>query len=162
MQNLIQSRILPIFILFIAVFLPSTAVAQDTRSETSFAEVKQESRDLVRAMKNYSSDQRDDAVDAATQALFKLDNRIRDLEYRIDNRWNDMTDSARDRARESLRALQQQRVEIAEWYGGLKSDSGDAWDDLKQGFAKAYGEINRGWENALREFEADRDSQSAS
>ena len=64
-----------------------------------------------------------------------------------------MTQPAREQARASLRALQNQRIRLAEWYGNLKGSSGSAWNEIKQGFSKAYSDINKAWERALEEFE---------
>ena len=147
---------LKLFITFLLVSFAGgiPAAAQDSSKveETTFAEVRKEARELASTLKRYGADQREESVDTATKALFELDNRILDLQLRIDNRWDEMNQAARDEARESLRALQRQRIELAEWYGGLKSDSGDAWKDIRQGFSQAFGEINEGWEKALREF----------
>jgi hypothetical protein len=162
-MRFLNTHLFPPLILLTAIAVaPVTVQAQKTSDEASFTEVKQETRDLVATLKSYGDDQRNEAVDAATNALFKLDNRIRDLQFLIDTRWDDMNQSVRSKARANLRSLQRQRVELAEWYGGLKSDSGAAWNDIKQGFSRAFSEINEGWEDALREFELNEETRSAS
>ena len=162
MRILIAKLFTPLLLLAVAAAAPVVANNQKADSETTFTEVRQETRDLVTTLKSYGADQRNEAVHAAKNALFRLDNRMRDFQFLIDARWDDMNQTARSKARASLRSLQQQRVELAEWYGGLKSDSGAAWNEIKQGFSNAFSEINRGFEDALNEFETSAQDQSTS
>lgn len=115
-------------------------------------EVKKEATDLLKSIKSYSVAERDEAIQKIEIAIIRLDNRIEALQARIDNQWDDMTQPARKQARDSLRVLHAQRVKLAEWYGNLQGSSADAWDDIKRGFSRAYGNINDAWEKALNEF----------
>jgi hypothetical protein len=63
-----------------------------------------------------------------------------------------MDQAARTKARESLTALQKQRTVAAEWYGGLKYSSRNAWEDVKSGFAKSYHEVSDAFDKATRKF----------
>ena len=161
LSTLITSLLLPIAVAAVPAKAADTEIRKPDR-ETQFAEVRKETRELLSTLREYGSDQRDEAVETATRALFELDNRIRDLEIRIDRRWEDMNSAARENMRDTLRALQRQRIELAEWYGGLKTDSGAAWNKLKRGFSQAFDDLNRGWEQALRQFDAETGSDDAS
>ena len=55
-----------------------------------------------------------------------------------------------------------QRIELAEWYGGLKTDSGAARNKLEREFSKAFDDLDRGSEQALRQFDAETGSEDAS
>lgn len=127
--------------------------------KTSIKEVKKETADLMKTIKSYSADQRDKAIQEVEIAIVRLDQRIDSLQTRIDKQWDDMTQPAREQTRESLDALQKQRVNLAEAYGRLQSSSSGAWNDIKRGFSNAYGELNKAWENALKEF-GDSDSKN--
>ena len=61
--------------------------------------------------------------------------------------------SARQKVKANLKALRQQRNELAEWYGGLKNSSADAWEQMKKGFSNAYQALSDSWEKAKGEFE---------
>lgn len=100
--------------------------AETSSNQTSIEEVKQETQDLIQALKAYSADQRDEAIQQTKGALDNLDERIDALETRIHNNWDKMDKAARQRARASLKALRKQRTQVAEWYGSLKSSSVDA------------------------------------
>ena len=63
-----------------------------------------------------------------------------------------MDQSARTKARETLTALQKKRTEVAEWYGGLKHSSRNAWEDVKAGFLKSYHELCNAFDKAAKEF----------
>ena len=144
-------------VLLIAVlgFAP-LCLAQKTDDKTSIKEVKQETEELIQALKSYSADQRDAAVHKTKAALDSLDKRIDALETRIDNNWDKMNETAREKARASLKSLHQQRVQVAELFGRLKSSSDEAWDHMEKDFSKAYSAINDAWEKVEIEYEPDK------
>lgn len=137
--------------LSLALAAPSQA-ALSPEDKTSIKEVKQETRELIKSIKSYSADQRDAAIQEIEIAIVKLDNRIESLENRIDSQWDSMTQPAREKARASLDALQQQRRELTTWYADLKDSSADAWANIRNGFSEVYRDINKAWEKALNEF----------
>ena len=65
-----------------------------------------------------------------------------------------MSQAAREKAQASRRALRERRTEVAEWYGGLKSSSDTAWDEIKEGFARAYEALAKSWDEALQAFDS--------
>lgn len=83
-----------------------------------------------------------------------LDKRIEELEARVDESWGKMDKAAREKARANLKALRKQRTQVAEWYGSLKSSTGDAWEHMKKGFSDAYKALNDAWEKSEKEFES--------
>ena len=129
--------------------------AETPADKTSTKEIKQETQELIQALKTYSADQRDEAIQKSKAALDNLDKRIDALESRIDNNWDKMNKTAREKARAGLKSLRQQRVELAEWYGSFKNSSDDAWEQMKKGFSNAYSAINEAWEKAEKEFASD-------
>jgi len=141
-------------LLSLALALPSQA-SLSPGDKASIAQVKQETRDLLQSIKSYSAAQRDEAIQEIEIAIVRLDNRIESLQNRIDNEWDRMAAPARMQARESLRSLQRQRIELAEWYGNLKGSSAAAWSKIRRGFSKAYSDINKAWEKALNQLSAD-------
>jgi chromosome segregation ATPase len=136
-------------------FLP-VGHAQTGSDKTTIEEVKQETQDLIEALKGYSADQRDEAVAKTKQALDDLDNRMDTLETRIDNNWDQMDKAAREKARATLKVLRKQRIQLAEWYGGWKESSASAWEQMKDGFSDAYHALNDAWERAQMEIAPDR------
>lgn len=135
--------------------LPVAAVAAD---ETVSAEkVKAEAKDLMQALKGYTVAQKDEAVRKTGAALDALDRRIEVLETRVDRQWGRMSEATRSQSRATLSALREERTEVAEWYGGLKNSSADAWGHVKQGFSNAYKSLQQSWDKAEQEF-ADKKS----
>jgi hypothetical protein len=57
------------------------------------------------------------------------------------------------KASETMKALRQQRNRVAEWYGGMKHSSRDAWEDVKEGFSESYSALVGSWDEARQEFE---------
>ena len=129
--------------------------AETASDKASINEVKQETHELIQALESYSAAQRDEAIQKSKAALDNLDKRIEALETRIDNNWDTMNETARQKARASLKSLRQQRIQVAEWYGSFKSSSDDAWEQMKKGFSNAYSAISDAWEKAEKEFESD-------
>jgi len=147
----IIKKITTAIVISLAIAAPSQA-ALSPGDKTSIKEVKQETRQLIESIKSYSADQRDQAIQEIEIAIARLDQRIESLQARVDSQWDEMAAPARKQARASLRTLRKQRIELAEWYGNLKGSSAGAWNEIKRGFSKAYGDINKAWEKALNEF----------
>jgi mevalonate kinase len=145
-----QLTILPI--IFFAM-LP-TALA-DTPPETSLEDIQKETRDLLSTLKDYTYEQRDEAVAKTEKALERFDKRIDELEKKADERWDEMNKTARTETRESLRELRKSRTELAEWFGSMKNSSSDAWQHMKEGFGGAYASLSKAWTKAQREFTED-------
>ena len=124
------------------------AQAAEQQKETSAADIKRESAELLQALKSYGAEQRDEALEKSRAALENLDRRIETLETRMLEQWEEMDEATRARTRDSLQALREQRTRVAEWYGSLKSGSAAAWGHIKQGFSNAYRAMNEAWEKS--------------
>lgn len=132
---------------------PSGHASQHENEKTTAKEVRQEVADAAEAIKDYTADKRDEAAGKAKAALDALDARIDAMEKRIDRNWDKMDQAARERARSTLQALREQRVVVAEWYGGLKNSTAEAWEQTKAGFSDAYKALRRAWEKAEEEYQ---------
>ena len=133
--------------------IPSVSLADQTAEEkTTKEEAKQEIREAFAAVKNYTADQRDEAVKKIKVALESIDNQIESMENRIGKKWDQMDQAARREARSTLASLRKQRNELAEWYGGLKYSSAEAWGHVKNGFLKSYEALSKAFGKAESEF----------
>lgn len=130
---------------------PPSLASQHEKDKTTAKAVRHEVADAAEAIKQYGADKRDEAAKKAQAALDALDARIEAMEARIDRNWDKMDKAAREQARSRLKALREQRVEVAEWYGGLKNSTAEAWDQMKAGFSGAYTSLRRTWEKAETE-----------
>jgi hypothetical protein len=115
-------------------------------------DVKEKVTEAAEAIKNYSFDQRDKAIVKAKAALADLDARIDRMDSRLNKEWNRMDQSAREATIATLTALRKQRNEVAEWYGGLKHSSRNAWEDVKKGFLKSYQELRDAFDRTHSQF----------
>lgn len=125
---------------------------QRLQDKTTLKEVRQEVKEVVEAMENYSSAQRADALEKVRAAMDDLDTRIADLEVRIEKNWEQMDHAARDQARATLKSLKKKRNELAEWYGGLQYSSVNAWQHVKKGFLDSYEALSKAYDKAVKEF----------
>ena len=147
-----------LFAMLITIVTGCTDSPEDKKAKsedkTSIKDVKQETQDLIQALGAYTADQREEAIERTQTALDELDKRIDALEKRIDNNWDQMSEDAREKARASLKALQEQRTEVAEWTSKMKASSADAWEHTKKGFSDAYKNLSDAWQKVENEFGA--------
>ncbi|EGV30820.1 hypothetical protein ThidrDRAFT_2452 [Thiorhodococcus drewsii AZ1] len=130
------------------------AAANDAQTPSAEA-VKQNTKDLLKSLKAYGADQKDEAVAATKAALDAADKRIDALQTRLDDNWDSMSQAAREKAQASMKALRKQRTQVAEWYGSMKTSSDSAWDEMKDGFSKAYQALAESWDNAVQAFDSE-------
>lgn len=126
--------------------------AETSTDKASIEEVKQETEDLLQTLDAYTVDQKDEAIHKIKAALDKLDKRIDTLETSVDESWEEMDKEAREKASDSLEVLRNQRNQVAESYGSLKSSTKNAWEHLKVGFSDAYKTLDEAWEKSEKEF----------
>jgi hypothetical protein len=148
-QRLGKAALFFITAIFLAV--GSVLFAAQTPAEKT-KDVKEKVTEAAEAIKNYSFDQRDKAVVNVKAALADLDARIDRMESRLNKKWDQMDQATRKKAIDTLTALRKKRNEVAEWYGGLKHSSGNAWEDVKKGFLKSYQELRNAFDRAHSQF----------
>jgi flagellin-specific chaperone FliS len=146
-----QSNLVLITAAFFAMAAVSLA-AQPPAAKTTAKEVDEKVAEAAEAIKSYSVDQRDEALKKAQAILNDLDARIDRMEFQLNEKWDGMNQSARNNATATLKALRKQRNKVAEWYGGLKHSSGNAWEDVKKGFLSSYRELRDAFDKAKGEF----------
>ena len=74
------------------------------------------------------------------------------MQSRLNAKWDQMDQFAREKAMATLTTLRKQRNEIAEWYGGLKHSSSNAWEDVKKGFLRSYQALRDTFDKVQSEF----------
>ena len=131
---------------------PLSFTAETSGNKTTAKDVSRKVDDAGQAIKNYTVAQRDEAIKKARIALDDLDVRIGRMERKLDNEWDRMDQAARKKARATLNALRRERNEAAEWYGGLKHSSAEAWEQVKAGFVKSYEVLKESFTKAGKEF----------
>jgi len=143
-----------IIITMLGVFLLAAPLSASggVDNETSFKEVKQQTKELMQSFKNYSVDKKDEALKNAKSAMNELDKNIEQLENKVDNKWDSMTKKARKDAKQDLRELRKARNELSENFGSLKESSKVAWERIKTGFTSAYEKLANSWEKAEQAF----------
>lgn len=120
--------------------------------ETTAKDVGKKFSETGTAIKDYTVEQRDEAVKNAKVALDELDAKINRLAADIDAKWDKLDASARKKAYESMDKLRKERNDAAEWMGALKHSSKEAWGEVKNGFAKSYDALANSFSKAKDEF----------
>lgn len=136
-----------------ALALALPAQAEETADgKTTSKDVARKLGETGETIRKFTVEQRDEAVRSAKAGLDDLDARLERLEAGIEDKWDKMDTRARKQARASLDDMHRQRNELAEWYGGLKHSSAEAWDQVKSGFAKSYQTLRESFARAKEEF----------
>lgn len=154
-ENINHTTVLLTFIGMLAI--APLCYAETSSGKTSMEEVKQKTQELLETLKNYTAEQRDEAMRKTKGALDNMDKRIATLEKQVYANWDKMDKAAREKSRDSLAALRKQRTEVAEWYGSLKNSSVDAWGRMKKGFSDAYLALHDAWEKSEEEIGSDEE-----
>ncbi|MCW8933224.1 MAG: SNF7 family protein [Gammaproteobacteria bacterium] len=144
------------FTIIVMLGITPVCYAETAADKTSIDEVKKETQDLLKTLNSYTVEQKDEAIRKTKTALDNLDKRIDSLQTRIDKNWDQMDKAARAKARSNLKALRMERTQLAEWYGSLKNSTVDAWEHMKNGFAKSYESLNEAWEKSVKEFRTNK------
>ena len=108
--------------------------------------------ETAQSIKNYSAEQRDDALKSAKKVLADADARIDHFESEVSKNWDKMNASARKHAQETLKAMRRQRQDLSQSYGELKRSSAKAWEEVKGGFSKSYDALRHSFSKAAKEF----------
>lgn len=142
-----------LIVVFIGFFSVMPAFSADRPAEkVAKKEVGQEVKEAVEAIKEYSADQKDEAVKKGKAVLDNLDGRIEQMESKIKKEWNEMGDSARKTAKTSLETIRKQRDEVAKWVGSMKQSSAGAWEDVRKGFVESYQTLSDSFDKAADKF----------
>lgn len=120
--------------------------------KTTAKDVGKKVEDTGKTIGSYTIAQRDQAIKSAQAALADTDGRMRRLERKMDREWDKMDDAARKRARETMDTLRRERNDAAEWLGGLKHGSAEAWDEVRSGFVNSYEALRRSFTSAVKDL----------
>lgn len=132
-----KSKCINIFSLSLYALLISMFVFTAS-ARASSENPKEEVKEAAEAIGNYTVEQKDEAVAESKELMEKLDDKISVWESKMDANWADLKESSKENYRKSLREMRQQRNELSEWYGSMKHSSGEAWDEVKDGFSSTY------------------------
>ena len=146
-------------VLFLAAGPLQAATADE--SEQQGGTMAEQWNETMDALGSYTAEQRDKALKTGKKTLDAMDNRLAKLEAWTKEHWDSMSEEAREERTKMLDAMRKQRNEVAEWYGGMKHSSGQAWDSVKQGFIESYDELQQSYGDAVDSFRSD-DEEPAS
>ncbi len=143
---------LTLLLAFLLAGAPMSFAADSPGGKTTGKNVSQKIDETAHAIKNYSAEQRDEALKNAKNVLADADARIDHLESKMSRNWDKMNASARKHAQETMKTLRRQRQDLSQSYGELKRSSSNAWDEVKGGFAKSYDALRDSFSKAAKEF----------
>ena len=126
---------------------PAPAQAEKTKKEMDEA---------IDAIRDYSVERRDEAVARARQSTEVLDQRIEAMQSQMANGWGRMSQATRTRSEQTMADLRKRRNQLAEWYGGMRHSSVDAWSEDKSGFVTSYHDLVEAMRKAREQLDQER------
>jgi len=139
-------------ILFVAA-APAQA-GSGSESEQQRTSMEKQWNETMDSLSSYTAEQRDKALKAGRKTLDAMDERLEKMAAWTQENWDSMSEEARGKRTETLNAMREQRKEVAEWYGGMKHSSSEAWDSVKRGFIKSYDELQTAYGDAVDSFQS--------
>lgn len=118
--------------LLATVAATSACTDESGRSVEAYERLKSSSNELLEAARDLGEAQGEELAERAQAYLADLDRRIAELR-----------EETGEAAEQRLRQLEQRRQELAPKVEALKNASGEAWEDVRQGFAEALDEFER-------------------
>ena len=143
-SDIVKITALTLFVALLLAGAPMSFAADKTAG--------QKIDETSQSIKNYSAEQRDEALRSAKKILDEADARIDHFENEVSKNWDKMSDSARKSARETMKTMRQQRQDLSQSYGELKRSSAHAWDEVKGGFSKSYDALKDSFSKAAKQF----------
>jgi len=142
----IQTFSIPAALVAVALALTGPALAeQQGAGLTTPREVRTEISNAFDAVGDYAVQQRKQAVARAKEAMTKLDAELERRQDALRDAWGEMNQAARADARTAMRDLRQARNRLGERFGALEAGADEAWDELTNGFARAYRDLSETW-----------------
>ena len=145
-----------LLLMLLAVLIIGTNIgfaSSHNNEKTTVADVIVESKETYEALKNYTAEQRDEALRTAKEKLDTLDHRIDELQQNLDQRWQEMSKTSREETQHTLKNLRRQRQKVAEWFGGMQHSSIEAWEEVKKGFGDSYDRLQKAFDDAQKAFD---------
>ncbi|MDB6110329.1 MAG: hypothetical protein JWR69_2079 [Pedosphaera sp.] len=112
-------------------------------------EVKEQYKDALNTTKDYVGQSKDEFLAAANTKLKDLDGKIDELAKKSEGYKED----AKVQADKALAALREQRSAAGKKYDEMKDASKDVWDKAKAGFASAWEELEKSYEDVKSKFQ---------
>lgn len=133
-----QTYILSQLVSFLKISLLLIVLAVFSSAKAANTNVSEETKEAASAIVDYSAEQKDVAMEKAKEMMDAMDDRIHELEGKMTENWDDMNEETREEYKASLEALREKRKDLSNWYDNMKDSSGDAWHEVKTGFAESY------------------------
>ena len=143
----------PSYLLAAALMLATTANSWAQDATDGVPNIKQpdqeniqaQMRDTWETIKQFSADQKDQALAALRHAMDALDEDIDQASERIDENWQDMSQDARLKKQDALSELKEQREALQTRYQQLEASSEDNLEAAKARFGGAWESTKDAW-----------------
>lgn len=132
--------------------LPAAALAGNTHDdEVEMQLLAQEMDATATAIKQYSVEQREQALLQIKTTLNKFDAQIAHLEQQLRKRAGLMDKRAYDKASATLLKIKDHREQVAEWYDNMHNSTAATWQNVKRGFLKSYVALQEAFDKVQKE-----------
>ncbi|CAI2717482.1 hypothetical protein [Nitrospina watsonii] len=142
--------------------MPAMSVLAATEQDkTTTEDIGKKFDALTESIKNYSAQEKEEAVADVEKNLDYLDQRIDALQHKADRNMKTMSESAKKEMNEKLKTLKRERDEVQRWLGEMKHNSKDAWEDITDGFSDATSRLGKAFGQASDAFSKNKNKGNA-
>ena len=116
--------------------------------QTSGKDATQKVGEAADAIKGYTVDKKNEAVKYAKKLVSDLDTKIKDLDAQVSRD----TSAAKADGQRQLKELKATRDKTAKKADDLGRASAESWDSVKNGFADAYKDLHKAYDDAAAKW----------
>jgi len=140
-----RSMNLGIVAIALGAFLTHAAPAV---AQTATKDATQKVSEGADAIKGYTVDKKNEAVKYAKKLVSDLDTKIKDLDAQVSRD----TSAAKADGQRQLKELKATRDKTAKKADDLGRASAESWDSVKNGFADAYKDLHKAYDDAAAKW----------
>lgn len=107
--------------------------------------VQVQMRETWESIKQFSAEQKDQALAALRQAMAALDEDIDNARANADENWENLSREARQKKEQALDEMGDRREDLDDEYQDLKAASADNWEAAKARFGGAWEKTKDAW-----------------
>ena len=122
---------------------------------SSHEAAKKEIKEAAAAIKDYTIEEKEEAVAKAQELMEKFDDNRHVWEGRMKEKFANLKDASKEKYEVSKKSLEKQRQELSVWKDKMQNSTSDAWDEVKSGFQGAYESLVEEWNNTEQAVEND-------
>lgn len=144
MDQIMRHMKLTITFLAITAFAVGCKPSEEKATSQHIKNITHEAKAAAEEMKDYTYAQKDEFVENMRNQLAEINRDLDQISAKVEK----AGDAAKAEAKPKLEALRAQTARLTKQLDDARSATESAWEDVKTGFKKGYGELKDGFNEA--------------